>query len=107
MYVDVLVAQEPRPSAKVCTSMSCTQSLAIHDSRHTAGTVSAQWGPKCHVKARRPVGTSMQREQLPIQVVMCICPAIPNPCVVQQHLAVADTERFARSAEARSTSGLD
>lgn len=51
----------PRPSAKVRTSMLYTQSLAIHDSRHTAGTVSVQWGPKCHVKARRPAGTSMQR----------------------------------------------
>ena len=60
MYVDNFVAREPRPSAKVRTSMPCTQSLAIHDSRHTAGTVSAQWGPKCHVKARRHAGTSMQ-----------------------------------------------
>lgn len=51
----------PRPSAKVRTSMSCTQSLAIHDSRHTAETVSAQWGPKCQVEARRPAGSSMQR----------------------------------------------
>lgn len=41
----------------------------------------------------------LNAEQLPIQVVMCICPAIPKSCAVQQ-LAVADTERSVRLAEA-------